>query len=50
MSHDLNQRVELTTERLLLRPLEFGDVDDVLAYASDPEVGRYLELPQPYTP
>ena len=49
MSHDLNERVELKTERLLLRPLELGDVDDVLAYASDPEVGRYLPVPQPYT-
>ena len=49
MSHDLNERVELTTERLLLRPLAIGDVDDLLAYASDTEVGRYLELPQPYT-
>lgn len=49
MSHEPNGRVELTTERLLLRPFEVGDVDDVLAYASDPEVARYLELPQPYT-
>ena len=49
MSHDLNERVELKTERLLLRPLGLGDVDDVLAYASNPEVGRYLEVPQPYT-
>ena len=49
MSHDLNERVELKTERLLLRPLGLGDVDDVLAYASDHEVGRYLEVPQPYT-
>ena len=49
MRDELNERVELTTERLLLRPLEVGDVDDVLAYASDPEVARYLELPQPYT-
>ncbi len=48
MSHDLNERVELTTERLLLRPLAIGDVDDVLAYASDTEVGRYLPVPQPY--
>ena len=27
---------ELTTERLLLRPFRMSDVDDVLAYASDP--------------
>ena len=49
MSHDLNEQVELTTERLLLRPFEVGDVADVLAYASDPEVARFLDLPQPYT-
>ena len=49
MSHDPNERVELKTERLLLRPLGLGDVDDVLAYASNHEVGRFLPLPQPYT-
>ena len=49
MGRDLNERVELRTERLLLRPFEFGDVDDVVSYASGPEVGRYLSLPQPYT-
>ena len=49
MTEGLNERVELRTERLLLRPFEFGDVDDVLAYASEPDVGRYLLLPRPYT-
>ncbi len=49
MTKDLNERVELRTERLLLRPFDFRDVDDVLAYASEPEFGRYLPLPQPYT-
>ena len=49
MSQDLNERVELKTERLLLRPFDFDDVDDVLNYASDPEVARYVPLPQPYT-
>ena len=49
MSRDLNERVELRTERLLLRPFEFGDVEDVASYASGTEVGRYLALPQPYT-
>ena len=49
MSHEPHDRVELTTERLLLRPFEVGDVDDVLAYASDPELARFLDLPQPYT-
>ena len=32
MSQDLNKRVELWTERLLLRPFEFKDVEDVLGY------------------
>ena len=49
MTQDLNERVDLSTERLLLRPFAFDDVDDVLAYASDPEVARYVPLPQPYT-
>ena len=40
---------QLSTERLLLRPFRSGDVDDVLAYASDPEWNRYLGLPEPYT-
>ncbi len=43
-------RVELRTERLLLRPFELSDVDDVLAYASDEEWSRYLQgIPSPYT-
>ena len=33
MTQDLNERVELQTERLLLRPFDFRDVDDVLSYA-----------------
>ena len=37
---------ELRTERLLLRPFAFEDVEDVLAYASDPEWSRYL-IPVP---
>ncbi|MCY4393340.1 MAG: GNAT family N-acetyltransferase [Chloroflexi bacterium] len=40
---------ELRTERLLLRPYRSGDVDDVFAYATDPEWSRYLEVPSPYT-
>lgn len=40
---------ELETERLVLRPFQLGDVDDVLAYAQDPEWSRYLKaLPRPY--
>ncbi|WP_433791191.1 GNAT family N-acetyltransferase [Actinoplanes sp. CA-252034] len=34
---------ELTTARLLLRPFEPGDVTAVHAYASDPEVVRYMD-------
>ena len=49
MTEDSNARVDLRTERLLLRPFELGDVDDVLAYASEPDVGQYLSLPRPYT-
>ena len=39
----------IRTERLLLRPFAFTDVDDVLAYASDPEWSRFLPVPSPYT-
>ena len=39
----------MRTKRLLLRPFEPTDVEDVLAYASDPEVARYRPLPEPYT-
>lgn len=37
------------TKRLLLRPFAFSDVDDVLAYASDPKWSRFLPVPSPYT-
>ena len=43
-------RVELRTERLLLRPFRLEDVEDVLAYSSDSAWARYLPIvPQPYT-
>ncbi len=35
----------LETDRLLLRKLEADDVDDVFAYASDPEVAKYTSWP-----
>lgn len=38
----------LRTGRLLLRPFQLTDVDDVHAYARDPEWGRYLPVPSPY--
>ncbi|MXY79007.1 MAG: GNAT family N-acetyltransferase [Chloroflexi bacterium] len=40
---------ELRTDRLLLRPFHGDDVDDVFSYASDPEWGRHLPVPRPYT-
>jgi RimJ/RimL family protein N-acetyltransferase len=44
------ERTQLTTARLLLRPFTFRDVADVVAYANDPEYGRFLPLlPRPYT-
>ncbi len=43
----LPTRIE--TQRLLLRPLETVDLDDVLEYAGDPSWGRFLPVPKPYT-
>ena len=40
--------IEIRTPRLLLRPIRLVDAADVFAYASDPEWGRYLPVPQPY--
>jgi ribosomal-protein-alanine N-acetyltransferase len=39
----------LSTERLLLRPWSFDDVDAAVAYANNEEWSRYLPLPFPYT-
>ncbi len=39
----------IRTERLVLRPHRFEDLDDVLAYATDETWSRYLPVPQPYT-
>ena len=46
-----SEKVELKTERLLLRPFRIGDVGDVFEYAKDPEWARYFinAVPQPYT-
>lgn len=38
----------IRTDRLLLRPFQLTDVDDVYAYARDSEWGRYLPVPSPY--
>ena len=40
--------IEMRTERLLLRPFRLTDVDDVYAYASDTQWGRFLPVPDPY--
>ena len=41
----------IETERVRLRPWKFGDVDDVVAYAQDPEWARFLHaIPLPYEP
>lgn len=37
-----------TTPRLRLRQFASGDVQDVLAYATDQEWGRFLPVPDPY--
>ena len=44
----MTEPVELRTERVLLRPFELDDVEDVFTYASDPEWARYIPVPQPY--
>jgi RimJ/RimL family protein N-acetyltransferase len=44
------ERIELRSERLLLRPFRAGDVDDALAYRNDEEFARYLPwVPLPFT-
>jgi RimJ/RimL family protein N-acetyltransferase len=43
------QTVRLTTERLELRPLTAEDVDDVTAACQDPQIGRWIPIPVPYS-
>ncbi len=38
----------IETPRLNLRPHTDGDADDIYAYASDPEWGKFLPVPEPY--
>ncbi|SCK21208.1 GNAT family N-acetyltransferase [Streptomyces sp. WMMB 322] len=38
----------LTTERLLLRPLDERDVEQVRAACQDPEIVRWIPVPDPY--
>ena len=39
---------ELKTDRLLLRPFKLQDAASVFSYASDPEWGKFLPIPDPY--
>jgi [ribosomal protein S5]-alanine N-acetyltransferase len=39
----------IRTERLLLRPWAFGDLESVVLYANDELWSRYLPIPHPYT-
>ncbi len=39
----------IRTERLLLRPYRWGDIDDLMNYAVDEEWSRYTRPPFPYT-
>jgi RimJ/RimL family protein N-acetyltransferase len=39
----------INTARLVLRQYEMRDIDDLRQYRSDPELARYVSLPQPYT-
>ena len=45
----MNDPTTIRTERLILRPFSLNDVEDVLAYAADPEFSRFLPIPNPYT-
>ena len=37
--------LRIETERLILRPLQLDDVDDLLQYQSNPEIVRYIPWP-----
>ena len=41
--------VVLRTRRLVLRPLRENDVDEMVAAVGDPQVQRWLPLPDPYS-
>ena len=40
---------QIPTQRLLLRPFELDDAEDVFAYAQDSEWSRFLPVPNPYS-
>jgi RimJ/RimL family protein N-acetyltransferase len=41
--------VEITTERLLLRPFQVDDLESFVAYRSDPEIARYQSWDPTYS-
>jgi RimJ/RimL family protein N-acetyltransferase len=41
--------ITLTTERLLLRPLQPDDADAVYTACQDPDISRWTSVPSPYT-
>jgi len=50
MVEGMKNQVELTTDRLRLRPFTMDDIENVLEYANDPEWVRYqVNVPHPYT-
>lgn len=43
----MNRQMEgVSTDRLILRPLANSDLEDIHAYASDPDVTRYMDWPR----
>ena len=40
--------VTLSTERLVLRPYRFEDIDDLLVYAQDDRWSQFMPVPRPY--
>lgn len=45
--NELNNIIE--TERLLLREINFDDVDLIVEYCNDPDISKYMYLPYPYS-
>jgi RimJ/RimL family protein N-acetyltransferase len=46
----MHETIELKTARLLLRPFQIRDADDVFEYAGDAEWAKYqVNIPQPFT-
>jgi RimJ/RimL family protein N-acetyltransferase len=48
-TYDDGAVLEIVTERLVLRPLQFGDVPAFAAYRSDPDVARYQSWDTTYS-